>query len=76
MVEIDKLISKLQVYNYRIRINNYNIGSIHNIMINQFKHIKGTQYLLKFVASYELDLPKEIGKLLDVLNDLLIEAER
>lgn len=72
MDKVDKLIAKLQVHNYRIRINNYNIGTLHNIYAERFiPNQKEPYFYLSHVGSWVLDLPKEMDGLIDILQGLL-----
>ena len=79
---IDILISKLQVYNYKIIINNNNIGNFHNIDIYRFvpaniklKFFNKDYFVKKHIRHYCLMLPEEKHKLIDILEKLLKEVE-
>lgn len=77
--KINQLIADLQVYGYKIYIDNYCIGYFHNIAIH--KYVLVTSKLLNMLSSDELyklepvyhnqiRLPSESEKLIEVLVEL------
>lgn len=78
MNRIDKLISKLQIYGYRIIINNHNIGDYHNIYVQRYMPIDiiffNDTYELRDIDYYVLRLPEECDLLEEELETLLINA--
>lgn len=78
--KIDTLIAKLQVYGYKIRINNHNIGDIHNIYIDRYipRNIMflPNAFQLKRINHYTYRLPSEGKYLLKKLTELLEEADK
>ena len=78
MNKINELISKLQIYGYRIIINNHNIGDYHNIYVQRYMPIDiiffSDTYELRDVDYYVLRLPEECNLLVEELETLLINA--
>ena len=77
--KIKPLIADLQVYGYKVNIDNYCIGDFHNIAIH--KYVLVTSKLLNMLSSDELyklepvyhnqiRLPSESEKLIEVLVEL------
>lgn len=78
MGKIDTLLAMLQVYRYRITINNNNIGSIHNIDIRRYvtkKVLWWELYEEKRIDYWTIDLPRNCDILIERLEKLLKEAE-
>jgi hypothetical protein len=76
----------LQVYNYRIIINNHNIGDYHNIYIYRFIPNKLSKslsswfgmesfYKRELIRTLNLRLPSQYNYLLKILKQLLKNAE-
>jgi len=78
MPKIDELIGRLQVFGYTIRINNHNIGDIHNITIRHYEPIdkKREMFVLQQIDFLQLRLPSEADKLFEVFEKLLKDAEK
>jgi len=83
--DIERLISELQVYNYKVIINNYCIGDYHNIHILQYKPIKSAiaRFLfgdnvckLESVYFEQIRLPIDAETVKTVMNDLLNTAKQ
>lgn len=83
--DINRLISDLQVYGYKVTINNYCIGYYHNVYIRQYKPIKNKilqfffrddLYTLETVYSDQIRLPVDVEKIKTVMNDLLTKAKQ
>lgn len=74
---IDTLISKLQVYGYLVRINNYCIGDYHNIYIYKYVRVKWLfreLYDLKQVFYGRYRLPTEAKYMINALKNELNKA--
>lgn len=83
--KIDGYISRLQVYDYVVRINNHNIGDVHNITVFKFVKIPKAWYkfwqsediyIKTMVMSESLRIPSELFKLYAKFEVLLHEASR
>ncbi len=74
MRKIDEYISGLQVFGYTVRINNHNIGDIHNITIEKYEPLnkKKETFVKKHIDYLELRLPSEAQKLFGRFEELLL----
>jgi TPP-dependent 2-oxoacid decarboxylase len=74
-IEIDSLISQLQVFGYDIRINNHNLGDYHNIMIWKYvpfiKLFGHTYYRRKYINGDSFRFPSEKDKFVNMLKSEL-----
>lgn len=76
MPYIDYLIVMLVLSNIAVRINNHNLGDIHNIIISYY--VKGESKVFKIPKTetqrdwYEFRLPQEEDKLIEVLQGYLV----
>lgn len=77
--KIKQLIADLQVYGYKIHIDNYCIGDFHNINIHKYTIVTGKLlnmlssdelYKLEPVYHNQIRLPSESEKLIEVLVEL------
>ena len=75
MPYIDYLIVMLGMANVAVRINNHNLGDIHNIIISYY--VQGESKVFKIPKTqtqrdwYEFTLPQEEDRLIEVLQGYL-----
>lgn len=76
-IDIDYYIAKLQVYNFSIRINNYNLGDYHNIVIYRYKRKRlpfiGEYYKLEIFWRDTIRLPSDGDKLIKKFKQILYD---
>ncbi len=83
--KIDGYISRLQVYDYVVRINNHSLGDFHNITV--FKFVKLSKPWYKFwqsddiysktmVMSECMRIPSDLSRLYAKFEVMLHEASR